>query len=71
MAGADSALLDFGRPFDVALLDATVNLFYTSTNNDEVRVPASAAGAHHTGGRADGRVGTFPGSPLRVLPLPA
>ena len=38
MSGADSSLLDFNRPLDVALLDATVNLFYTSTNNDEVRV---------------------------------
>ena len=37
MAGADSALLDFSRPLDVPLLDATVNLFYTSTNNEEVR----------------------------------
>jgi hypothetical protein len=56
MAGADSKLLDFSVPLDVPLLDATVNLFYTSTNNDDVRAPASAAGAQRTGGRPVGRV---------------
>ena len=29
-------LLDFEKPLDVALLDATVNAFYTSTNQNEV-----------------------------------
>jgi hypothetical protein len=30
-------LLDFSQPFDVPLLDATVNVFYTSPNAEEVR----------------------------------
>ena len=54
MAGADSALLDFSRPLDVPLLDATVNLFYTSTNNDEVRPPRRAWSRSH--GRAARRL---------------
>jgi exportin-1 len=34
---AAAKLLDFSQPFDVALLDATVNAFYGAGSNDEVR----------------------------------
>ena len=37
MAGSAEKLLDFSSPFDVALLDATVNVFYTSASTEEVR----------------------------------
>jgi hypothetical protein len=32
-----AALTDFARPFSVPLLDAAVNVFYTSSNTEEVR----------------------------------
>lgn len=35
MAGSAEKLLDFSSPFDVALLDATVNVFYTSASTEE------------------------------------
>ena len=37
MAASAEKLLDFSSPFDVALLDATVNVFYTSASTEEVR----------------------------------
>ena len=39
-------LLDFEKPLDVALLDATVNSFYTSTNQNEVRFLLSLTHTH-------------------------
>lgn len=32
-----AALLDFSKPLEVSLLDATVNAFYGAGSNDEVR----------------------------------
>ena len=34
---AAAKLLDFSQPFDVPLLDATINAFYGAGSNDEVR----------------------------------
>jgi hypothetical protein len=33
-------LLDFSRPFDVSLLDATVNVFYSAVDMTQVLMPA-------------------------------
>ena len=58
----ESPLLDFSKPLDVPLLDATVRVFYTSTNNDEVRAPGSEVGCFCGGQTGRRALGTFPGS---------